>query len=98
MKSSEIKVPAAPESTTVVVLMVFRQVLEINVIGMQSSFRSPTACTSCIVTLEDTDIIPVFHIKNPQQGNGFQPCLLLLLLSFPGVLEPSSSSYLSSGT
>jgi hypothetical protein len=33
MKSLEIKVPAAPESTTVVVLMIFRQVLEISVIG-----------------------------------------------------------------
>jgi hypothetical protein len=63
MKSLEIKVPAAPESTTAVVSTVFRRVLEIRVIRTHSSFRSPIACTSLTVTLEDTDVIPVFHIK-----------------------------------
>jgi hypothetical protein len=34
-------------------------------IGTRSSFHSLIACTSLTVTLEDTDVIPVFHIKNP---------------------------------
>jgi hypothetical protein len=63
MKSLDIKVPAALESTMAVVLTVFRRFLEIRVIGTCSSFRSPIACTSLTVTLEDTDVIPVFYIK-----------------------------------
>jgi hypothetical protein len=66
------KVLAALESIMVVVSTVFRRVLEISVIGMHSSFHSPIACTSLTVTSEDTDLIPVFHIKNPLQASGSQ--------------------------
>jgi len=91
MKSLEIKVPTTPESIMVVVLTVFRQVLEIRVIGTCSSFHSPIACTSLIVTSGDTDIVPVFHIKNPLQGGGSLPHLLPLLQSSPALQGPSSS-------
>jgi hypothetical protein len=63
-KDSEMNVPDAPESMTAVVSTVFRHVLEMRVMEMHNSFRSPTFHTS-LISSRGTDIDPVLHSKNP---------------------------------
>jgi hypothetical protein len=58
------KVPATPESIMAVVSTVFRGVLEIRVIRTCSSFHSPIACTSLIVTVaqKSVSMFVDFHV------------------------------------